>query len=38
MIPSFEKANENALRFYQNKGFKISNDILGGFITVLRNN
>ena len=29
--------NENALKFYQNKGFTISHQILGGFITVLRN-
>jgi GNAT superfamily N-acetyltransferase len=29
--------NENALRFYLNKGFKISHEILDGFITVLRN-
>ncbi len=29
--------NDNALQFYQNKGFKISHDILDGFITVLRN-
>lgn len=29
--------NENALKFYQNKGFKISHEILDGFITVLRN-
>lgn len=29
--------NDNALRFYQGKGFKISHNILGGFITVLRN-
>lgn len=30
--------NHNALKFYQNKGFKISHQILDGFITVLRNN
>jgi ribosomal protein S18 acetylase RimI-like enzyme len=29
--------NENALKFYQSKGFKISHQILDGFITVLRN-
>jgi GNAT superfamily N-acetyltransferase len=29
--------NNNALRFYQGKGFKISHQILDGFITVLRN-
>lgn len=29
--------NKNALKFYQGKGFKVSHDILGGFITVLRN-
>ena len=29
--------NDNALRFYQSKGFKISHEILDGFITVLRN-
>lgn len=29
--------NEVALQFYQSKGFKISHDILDGFITVLRN-
>jgi GNAT superfamily N-acetyltransferase len=29
--------NENALKFYQGKGFKISHQILDGFITVLRN-
>jgi len=29
--------NHSALKFYQDKGFKISHDILGGFITVLRN-
>lgn len=29
--------NDSALRFYQHKGFKISHDILDGFITVLRN-
>lgn len=29
--------NHNALKFYQAKGFKIIHDILGGFITVLRN-
>ena len=30
--------NDNALKFYQAKGFKISHQILDGFITVLRNN
>mgnify|MGYP000860876100 CR=1 FL=1 len=30
--------NENALRFYEGKGFKVSHQILDGFITVLRNN
>jgi len=30
--------NDNALKFYQGKGFKISHEILDGFITVLRNN
>ncbi len=30
--------NEQALRFYQGKGFSFSHDIMGGFITVLRNN
>lgn len=29
--------NDNALKFYLNKGFKISHQILDGFITVLRN-
>lgn len=29
--------NDNALEFYQGKGFKISHQILDGFITVLRN-
>lgn len=29
--------NYNALKFYQGKGFKISHQILDGFITVLRN-
>jgi GNAT superfamily N-acetyltransferase len=29
--------NDSALKFYQNKGFKISHQILDGFITVLRN-
>jgi len=29
--------NNNALKFYQSKGFKISHQILDGFITVLRN-
>jgi len=29
--------NDNALDFYRNKGFSVSNEILGGFITVLRN-
>lgn len=29
--------NFDALKFYQRKGFCISHDILGGFITVLRN-
>ena len=30
--------NDDALRFYQGKCFKISHQILNGFITVLRNN
>lgn len=30
--------NDNALKFYEGKGFKVSHDILDGFITVLRNN
>ncbi|MGG1572077.1 GNAT family N-acetyltransferase [Fictibacillus sp. NRS-1165] len=29
--------NTNALEFYKRKGFKVSHDILDGFITVLRN-
>lgn len=29
--------NEDALEFYQRKGFSISHEILNGFITVLRN-
>lgn len=29
--------NDNALEFYLDKGFNISHQILGGFITVLRN-
>ena len=29
--------NTDALNFYKNKGFKVSHDILEGFITVLRN-
>jgi len=29
--------NDRALKFYQDKGFKISHQILDGFITVLRN-
>lgn len=29
--------NDGALKFYQHKGFKISHQILDGFITVLRN-
>ncbi|MDP4087223.1 MAG: GNAT family N-acetyltransferase [Bacillota bacterium] len=29
--------NDNALKFYQGKSFKISHQILDGFITVLRN-
>jgi GNAT superfamily N-acetyltransferase len=29
--------NDNALKFYLNRGFKESHQILGGFITVLRN-
>lgn len=29
--------NDNALKFYENRGFKISHQILDGFITVLRN-
>ncbi|KZE68972.1 acetyltransferase [Fictibacillus phosphorivorans] len=28
--------NDDALEFYQRKGFSVSHDILGGFITVLR--
>jgi GNAT superfamily N-acetyltransferase len=28
--------NENALEFYKRKGFRVSHDILDGFITVLR--
>lgn len=30
--------NDNALKFYKGKGFKVSHQILDGFITVLRNN
>lgn len=30
--------NDNALKFYIKKGFKVSHQILDGFITVLRNN
>lgn len=30
--------NGDALHFYRRKGFKVSHDILDGFITVLRNN
>jgi len=30
--------NDNALKFYQSKGFKISHQILNGFIKVLRKN
>lgn len=30
--------NDNALKFYLGKGFKINHQILDGFITVLRNN
>jgi ribosomal protein S18 acetylase RimI-like enzyme len=30
--------NNNALEFYKRKGFSVSNEILDGFITVLRNN
>ncbi|RFU70378.1 GNAT family N-acetyltransferase [Peribacillus saganii] len=30
--------NNSALEFYIRKGFTVSHDILGGFITVLRNN
>ncbi|QSQ08623.1 hypothetical protein H0A61_00961 [Koleobacter methoxysyntrophicus] len=30
--------NDNTLKFYLGKGFKISHQILEGFITVLRNN
>lgn len=30
--------NDNALEFYKGKGFKVSHQILDGFITVLRNN
>lgn len=29
--------NDNALKFYQGKGFRISHQVLDGFITVLRN-
>jgi len=29
--------NDNALNFYQGKGFRVSHQILDGFITVLRN-
>jgi GNAT superfamily N-acetyltransferase len=29
--------NDNALKFYQGKGFKVSHQILDGFISVLRN-
>jgi GNAT superfamily N-acetyltransferase len=29
--------NDNALEFYKRKGFKVSHEILDGFITVLRN-
>lgn len=29
--------NDNGLKFYQSKGFKVSHEILDGFITVLRN-
>ena len=29
--------NDNALKFYLDKGFKVSHQILNGFITVLRN-
>jgi len=29
--------NDNALNFYQGKGFKVSHQLLDGFITVLRN-
>ncbi|KUO51084.1 MAG: acetyltransferase [Desulfitibacter sp. BRH_c19] len=29
--------NDSALKFYQGKGFKVSHQILDGFITVLRN-
>jgi hypothetical protein len=28
--------NDDALRFYLGKGFKVNHDILDGFITVLR--
>ncbi|HZX46896.1 MAG TPA: GNAT family N-acetyltransferase [Clostridia bacterium] len=30
-------SNDGALKFYKNKGFKVSHDILDGFITVMRN-
>ena len=29
--------NDGALKFYKNKGFKVSHEILDGFITVMRN-
>ncbi len=32
------EGNDNALTFYERKGFTISHQILDGFITVLRNN
>ena len=30
--------NNEALKFYTKKGFKLSHQILGGFITVMRKN
>ncbi|MFL0269084.1 GNAT family N-acetyltransferase [Candidatus Clostridium radicumherbarum] len=30
--------NDNGLKYYEAKGFKISHEILNGFITVMRNN
>lgn len=29
--------NDGALKFYKDKGFKVSHEILDGFITVMRN-
>ncbi|WP_415876355.1 GNAT family N-acetyltransferase [Clostridium sp.] len=29
--------NDNALKFYKNRGFRVSHQILDGFIIVLRN-